>query len=107
MTLCADGIELWPPNAEPLVGREAVFAQTAHGTTTIHRIEISGRRIRGSSEIAYLTANFKTTFSSQEDPTPRQVLGSHLWILRKRAGTWLVHLVSWSLWGGDRETTQE
>ena len=98
MTLCADDIEWWPPNAEPLVGREAALAQMANGTISIHRIEISGRRIRGSNEIAYLTANFETTFSSQEDPTPKQALGSHLWILRKWGGTWLVHLVSWSLW---------
>jgi len=96
MTLCADGIELWPPDAEPLVGRAAFSVQMAHGTTSIHHIEITGRRIRGSNEIAYLTANFKTTFSPQEDSTPRQVSGSHLWILRKRAGKWLVHLVSWS-----------
>jgi ketosteroid isomerase-like protein len=97
MALCANDIELWPPNAEPVVGREAVLAHIAHATTSIHSIEIAGRRIRGSNEIAYLTANFKTTFSSQEDPTPRQVSGSHLWILRRKAGTWAVHLVSWSL----------
>jgi len=100
MALCADDIELWPPDARPLLGRAAVSAQMAHGTTRIHRIEITDRRIRGSTEIAYLTASYKTTFSSAEDSTPRQALGSHLWILRKRAGTWLVTLVNWSLWGG-------
>jgi ketosteroid isomerase-like protein len=98
MALCADDIELWPPDTEPLVGRAAFSAQIAHGRTSIHSIEISDRRIRGSNEIAYLTANFKTTFSLQEDPTPKQILGSHLWIVRKRADTWVVHLVSWSLW---------
>jgi ketosteroid isomerase-like protein len=101
MALCADDIELWPPDAEPLVGRAAFSAQLAQGTTSIHSIDISSRRIRGSNEIAYLTANFKTTFSSQEDPTPKQILGSHLWILRKGAGRWVVHLVSWSLWSRD------
>ena len=100
MALCADDIELRPPNAQPLLGRAAVSAQMAHGTTRIHCIEITSRRIRGSNEIAYLTASYKTTFSSAEDPTPRQALGSHLWILRRRAGTWVVILVSWSLWGG-------
>ena len=99
MALCADDIELWPPNAQPLLGRAAVSAQMAHGTTRIHRIESTDRRIRGSNEIAYLTASYKTTFSSAEDSTPRQALGSHLWILRKRAGTWAVTLVSWSSWG--------
>jgi ketosteroid isomerase-like protein len=99
MALCADDIELWPPDARPLLGRAAVSAQLAHGTTRIHCIEITDRRIRGSNEIAYLTANYKTTFSSAEDSISRQTLGSHLWILRKRAGTWVVTLVSWSLWG--------
>ena len=99
MALCADDIELWPPDAQPLLGRAAVSAQMARGTTRIHCIEIIDRRIRGSNEVAYLTAGYKTTFSSAEDSTPRQALGSHLWILRKRAGRWIVTLVSWSLWG--------
>jgi ketosteroid isomerase-like protein len=99
MALCADDIELWPPDAQPLLGRAAVSAQMAPGTTRIHCIEIVDRRIRGSNEIAYLTAGYKTTFSLAEDSTPRQALGSHLWILRKRAGRWIVTLVSWSLWG--------
>jgi ketosteroid isomerase-like protein len=98
MALCADDIELWPPDAQPLLGRAAVSALIAHGKTRIHCIEISDRRVRGSNEIAYLTASYKTTFSSADDATPRQALGSHLWILRKRTGTWVVALVSWSLW---------
>jgi ketosteroid isomerase-like protein len=99
IALCADDIELWPPGARPLFGRAAVSGQMAHGTARIHCIEITDRRIRGSNEIAYLSANYKTTFSSAEDSTPRRALGSHLWILRKRAGTWVVTLVSWSVWG--------
>jgi ketosteroid isomerase-like protein len=99
MALCADDIELWPPDAQPLLGPAAVSAQMARGTTRIHSIEITDRSIRGSNEIAYLTARYRTTFSSAEDSTPRQALGSHLWILRKRTGTWVVTLVSWSVWG--------
>ncbi len=98
MALCADDIELWPPDAQPLRGRAAVSALIAHGTIRIHSIEITNRRIQGSNEIACLTASYKTTFSSAEDSIPRQALGSHLWILRKRASTWVVALVSWSLW---------
>ena len=98
MALCADDIELWPPDAQPLLGRAAVSAWMARGKTRIHRIEIIERRIRGSNEIAYLTANYRTTFSLREGSTPRQALGSHLWILRKRAGKWVVTLASWSLW---------
>ena len=99
LALCAEDIELWPPDAQPVRGRAAVSAQLAHGTTRIHGVEISDRRIRGSNEIAYLTASYRTSFSSAEDFTPRQALGSHLWILQKRAGAWLVTLVSWSVWG--------
>jgi ketosteroid isomerase-like protein len=98
MALCSDDIELWPPDAQPLLGRAAVSAWMALGTTRIHSIEITERRIRGSSETAYLTANYKTNFSLKEDSAIRQSLGSHLWILRKQGGRWLVTLVSWSLW---------
>ena len=98
MVLCADDIELWPPDAQPVLGRAAVSAWIVRGATRIHSIEITERRIRGSNEIAYLTANYKAAFSLRDDSTPRQSRGSHLWILRKQAGTWVVSLVSWSLW---------
>jgi ketosteroid isomerase-like protein len=100
MSLCADDIELWPPDAQPVVGRAAVSTRFGRGTTRIHGIEITDRRIRGSNEVAYLTASYKTTFSSAEDSMLRQAVGSHLWILEKRAGKWVVILVSWSVWGG-------
>jgi len=88
-----------PPDARPVVGRTAVSAELGRGSRRIHGIEISGRRILGSNEIAYLTASYKTTFSSAEDSTPRQAFGSHLWILEKRADVWALALVSWSVWG--------
>ena len=99
MALCADDIELWPPDAQPVLGRAAVSAQLVRSTTRIYAIEITDRRIRGSNEIAYLTASYKTTFSSAEDAAPRQAFGSHLWILEKRADGWALTLVSWSVWG--------
>jgi ketosteroid isomerase-like protein len=99
ISLCADDIELRPPDAQPTLGRAAVSTLLAHGKTRIHAIEITYRRIRGSNTVAYLTANYKTTFSSGEDSTPTLVSGSHLWILERRAGTWAVVLVSWSVWG--------
>jgi ketosteroid isomerase-like protein len=98
MELCADDIELWPPDAHPLRGRAAVSAQMAREKTRIHSIEITDRRIRGSNEIAYLTASYRTTFSLTEDSICRQALGNHLWILRKRTGVWVISLVSWSVW---------
>jgi ketosteroid isomerase-like protein len=80
MELCAEDIELWAPDARPLLGRAAVSARMAQGKTRIHSIEITDRRIRGSNEIAYLTASYKTTFSSAEDSAPdsppEQAVGS-------------------------------
>jgi ketosteroid isomerase-like protein len=96
MAMCADDIELWPPDSPPVIGRGAVSAQMTSGTTRIQRIEITDCRIRGSNEIAYLTASYKTTFSSAEGSPPQQVLGSHLWILRKEMSTWVVALIGWS-----------
>ncbi len=92
-------IELWPPDAPPVRGRSAVSEYMAHRTSKIHRVEIAERRIRGSNEVAYLTADYETTFSTIDDPNPGRVLGSHLWILRRQADQWLVALVSWSTWG--------
>ncbi len=99
LALCAEDIELWSPDAQPVLGRVAVSAQLAQGITRIYSIEITDRRIRGSNEIAYLTASYTTTFSSAEDSLPRQAIGSHLWILQKHGGAWLVTLVSWTSWG--------
>jgi ketosteroid isomerase-like protein len=98
IALCADDIEFHPPDAQPVCGRAEVAAHLALGTKRIRIIEISARRIRGSNEIAYLTASYKTTFSATEQPAPKQLLGSHLWILQKRNGKWLISLVSWSVW---------
>jgi ketosteroid isomerase-like protein len=101
LEFCADDIELWPPDAQPLCGRAAVSAQMVGEKTKIHSIEITDRRIRGSNEIAYLTASYRTTFSLPDDSIPKQALGSHLWILRRRTAVWVVTLVSWSVWAGD------
>jgi len=99
LAFCADDIEFLPPNAPPLLGRAAVTEQLECGSKRIHGVEISDCRIRGSNEIAYLTANYKTTFSSAEQSAFQQALGSHLWILQKGSGKWMVTLVSWSVWG--------
>jgi ketosteroid isomerase-like protein len=97
MAFCADDIQFWPPEEQPLLGHGAVSARITQETKRIHCIEISDRRVRGSNQIAYLTAGYKTTFSSAEDSTPRQVRGRHLWILRKQTGIWVITLVSWSV----------
>ena len=61
-------IELWPPDSQPVIGRGAVSAQMTLGTTRIQRIEITDRRIRGSNEIAYLTATYRPRFLRRKAP---------------------------------------
>lgn len=93
---CAEDIELRPPDGPSVHGRDAVLAHLAEGIARIHSIEISDRRLFGSSESVSLTANYRTKFSVAGDPAPREQTGSHRWELRKQAGQWLVFLVSWS-----------
>lgn len=98
LTFCAEEIEFRPPDGKPVIGRSAVAETLTAGGHRIHTIDIANRRIRGSGQFAYLTADYRTTFSSAEDPTPKQASGSHLWILQRRGGMWLVTLVTWSSW---------
>jgi ketosteroid isomerase-like protein len=98
LDFCGDDIEFWPPDSPPAIGRDVIMAQINKGSEKIQSIEISERRIRGSNEIAYLTASYKTTLSSGKNPNGREVLGKHLWILQNRAGTWQISLLAWSRW---------
>jgi ketosteroid isomerase-like protein len=98
LDLCGDDIEFWPPDSPPAVGRDAIMAQINSGSKRIQSIEISDRRIRGSNEIAYLTASYKTKLSAAENRTGAQIHGSHIWVLQNRAGTWQIRLVAWSRW---------
>jgi ketosteroid isomerase-like protein len=98
LDLCADEIEFWPPDSPPIVGRNAIVARMSSGSERVESIEIADRKIRGSNEIAFLTASYKTKLSSAENGTSRQILGSHMWILRNGGGTWQVILVAWSRW---------
>jgi ketosteroid isomerase-like protein len=101
--LCDEDIEFWPPDRAPVRGLRSVSALFfAPGESRIHSIDITDRRIRGSGEIAYLTANYTTRFSVPSDVSVKSVIGSHLWILRRRASAWCVALVAWSVWGAER-----
>jgi ketosteroid isomerase-like protein len=93
---CAEDIELHPPDGPSVHGRDAVLAHLAEGIARIHSIEISDRRIFGSSESVSLTANYRTKFFVAGDPALWEATGSHRWELRKQAGQWLVFLVTWS-----------
>jgi len=97
VSLCADDVQLRPPDELPLVGRQAVSAWLAQDVKRVHHIEISDLQVAGSSEIAYLTAAYRTTLSLPNDSNLQQVRGNHLWLLRNHNRVWLVILVSWSV----------
>lgn len=96
LELCADNIELQPPNEAPVQGRNAVLAYLAQGTAKVCSIEISDLRIGGSSYFASLTANYRSTFYLPGDPVPRQAAGTHTWNLSKRSDRWSIVRISWS-----------
>jgi len=96
LSCCAEDIELRPPDGPSVHGRDAVLAHLTKGIASIHSIEISDRRLVGSSEGVSLTANYRTKFSVAGDSAQREETGSHRWELRKQAGQWLVFLVTWS-----------
>jgi ketosteroid isomerase-like protein len=96
LACCSEDIELRPPDGLSVFGRHAILVQLAGDNADIHSIEISDRRLFGSSDRVSLTANYRTSFSVAGDRTLRHSTGSHRWELRKEAGRWLVFLVSWS-----------
>jgi ketosteroid isomerase-like protein len=98
LDLCGDEIEFQPPDGPPIIGREAIMAWLGGGKDNIQSLEISDRRVRGTNEIAYLTASYRTVLAPANDKKTRQTSGSHLWILQNRAGKWLITLVTWSRW---------
>lgn len=89
---CGDEIEFWPPGSPHVVGRDAIMAWIRRGKEKIQSIEISDRRIRGSNEIAYLTASYKSfglSEKSKGQTSPRKPLmdiAEPYWQLANQSG---------------------
>jgi hypothetical protein len=73
LALCGDDIEFWPPDGPPAVGRDAIVARLHCGEEKIQSIEVSNCCVRGSNEIGYLTAWYKTTLTSPDTVRGRQI----------------------------------
>jgi ketosteroid isomerase-like protein len=95
LALCSDDIELWPPEADIVSGREAVSAYLCGGRSRIENIEISQLRVRAADGLAVLTSHFRTTFRVAAEPVLKTIIGTHLWVLRRQNGRWLVELLTW------------
>jgi ketosteroid isomerase-like protein len=97
--LCVDEIQWMPPDAQPIVGKEAVLKYLNGISVQVESIDITNLSIRGSDSIAYLTSDYRTRFLTEGDLGVDEARGSHLWILTKvESGEWRLALLAWSSW---------
>jgi uncharacterized protein (TIGR02246 family) len=97
--LCTNDIQWIPPDARPVVGREAVANYLDAIKAEIKEVEITDLWIRGSDSVAYLTSNYRSRFLTEGISEMHEVTGTHLWLLRKeQRGDWRVAVVTWSSW---------
>lgn len=98
--LCANNIKWIPPDAPPIVGKEAIAHYLNENVVELKDVQISDLTIRGNNSVAYLTCNYCSRFIAEGSSVAQEATGTHLWILCKTADSgWLVALVAWSLWG--------
>ena len=96
--LCTDDVKWIPPNAPPLVGREAIAQHVNETSVELKTLNVKDVMIRGRGSVAYLTSDYVTRFVVEGQTEIQQVTGTHLWVLRKTGGAWLVAVVAWSSW---------
>ena len=97
--LCTDDVKWIPPNAPPLVGKEAIAQYLNDNSVELKEVNVKEVIIRGSGSVAYLTSGYQSRFVGEVQTEMQQSTGTHLWVLRKtRGGVWRVAIVAWSLW---------
>jgi ketosteroid isomerase-like protein len=92
---CAEDVVVLPPDAAPIMGREAARAWLAGSNAgAVQRIEVSGVDLRGGPKSAWLTAMVATTRLGADGAaeTERE---RRLWALIKDGSTWRVRLAGW------------
>lgn len=97
--LCTDDVRWIPPNAPPLVGKEAIAQHLSDSTVGLNDVQVADVVICGSRAVAYLTSNYHSRFVVEGGSEMQEAVGAHLWILRKTVGgAWRVAIVAWSSW---------
>jgi len=98
--LCAEDVMWIPPNAPPLVGKEAIAQYLSDSTGGLKDVQARDVVICGSGSVAYLTSSYHSQFVVEGNSEMQDATGTHLWILRKTGdGAWRVAIVAWSSWG--------
>lgn len=96
---CTDDVKWIPPDAPPLVGKQAIAQYLKDSTVKLKDVQVKEITIRGSGSVAYLTSAFLSRFVSEGQTEMQEATGTHLWVLRKTGdGAWRVAIVAWSLW---------
>jgi uncharacterized protein (TIGR02246 family) len=97
--LCTDDVTWIPPNAPPLVGKEAIAQYLSDSTVGLKDVQSRDVVICGSGSVAYLTSAYHTWFVVEAGSEIQEATGTHLWILRKNGdGAWRVAVMAWSSW---------
>jgi uncharacterized protein (TIGR02246 family) len=97
--LCTDDVKWIPPNAPPLVGKEAIAQYLNDSSVGLKDVNVKEVMIRGSGSVAYLTSGYHSRFVGEGQTEMQECTGIHLWVLRKTGGgAWRVAIVAWSLW---------
>jgi uncharacterized protein (TIGR02246 family) len=97
--LCTDDVRWIPPNAPPLVGKEAIAQYLSDSTVGLKDVQVGDVVICGSRSVVYLTSNYHSRFVVEGGSEMQEAVGAHLWILRKTVGgAWRVAIVAWSSW---------
>ncbi len=100
LQLCTNDVVWMPPDSPALIGKEVIDRWLAGAQVEVQSIQISNLKIDGDGSVAYLTANYSTTYISGPEAVTSHARGEHLWILRKMSsGDWKVAIVMWSLFG--------
>lgn len=100
LQLCTNDVVWMPPDSPSLVGKENIERWLSSAQVEIRNIQITNLKIDGDGSVAYLTANYLTSYTSEPDALTSKGQGAHLWILRKMSsGDWKVAIVMWSSFG--------
>ena len=97
--LCLNDVMWIPPNARPLVGKEAIEQYLSESSEELKDVNVKEVMIRGSGSVAYLTSCYHSRFVVEGQTEMQEAAGTHLWVLHKtEGGEWRVAIVAWSLW---------
>jgi uncharacterized protein (TIGR02246 family) len=96
LELCADDVVWMPPGVATLQGKDAIRTWLGQPTERIDDLRLTNVRIDGDGDVAYKTADYQTRYVPGGATEPVTAAGSHVWVLRRLAGSWRVVVAAWT-----------